>query len=215
MLGNSRVNTVRLARTWEHWWHGNACFRAQGPKGGQEGFEFKQEAIGNQALCPPQLSYTSFLTQASTESQGPWDSNYQIEDDYSWFVPGKKGDHDMKFGFRYNYTELRRVSQVNENGTFSFNTDLPFDAANPRTYPERFTIRTGAFNEFINNHTYEMYAQDKWRLSPQTTLSLGIRYDLEIIPLDESTNPLFKGTTKSPTDKNNFGPRIGFTHSID
>ena len=215
VLGNSRVNTVRLARTWEHWWHGNACFRAQGPKGGQEGFEFKQEAIGNQALCPPQLSYTSFLTQASTESQGPWDSNYQIEDDYSWFVPGKKGDHDMKFGFRYNYTELRRVSQVNENGTFSFNTDLPFDAANPRTYPERFTIRTGAFNEFINNHTYEMYAQDKWRLSPQTTLSLGIRYDLEIIPLDESTNPLFKGTTKSPTDKNNFGPRIGFTHSID
>src|SRR5437773_2754349 len=153
VLGNARVNTVRVARTWEHWWHGNACFRAQGPLGGREGFEFKQEAIGNQALCPPQLDNISFLTQASTESQGPWDSNYQIEDDYSWFVPGKKGDHDMKFGFRYNYTELRRVSQVNENGTFSFNTDLPFDAANPRTYPERFTIRTGAFNEFINNHT--------------------------------------------------------------
>jgi hypothetical protein len=215
VLGNSRVNTVKVARTWEHWWHGNACFRAQGSQGGQAGFVFKDEAAGNQALCPPQLSYTSFLAQASTESQGPWDSNYQIEDDYSWFVPGKKGDHDMKFGFRYNYTELRRVSQVNENGTFSFNTDLPFDAANPRTYPERFTIRTGAFNEFINNHTYEMYAQDKWRVSPRTTLSLGLRYDLEIIPLDESANPLFKGSSKSPTDKNNFGPRIGFTHSLD
>jgi hypothetical protein len=216
VLGNSRVNTVRLARTWEHWWHGNACFRAQGPQGGQEGFVFKDEAVGNQALCPPQLSYTSFLAQASTESQGPWDSNYQIEDDYSWFVPGKKGDHDLKFGIRYNYTELRRVSQVNENGTFSFNTDLPFDAANPRTYPERFTIRTGAFNEFINNHTYEMFAQDKWRVSPQTTLSLGLRYDLEIIPLDETDNPLFSaGNKKSPTDWNNFGPRIGFTHSLD
>src|SRR5437899_1925800 len=215
VLSNSRVNTVRVARTWEHWWHGNACFRAQGPQNNQEGFVFKQEAQGDQALCPPQLDYLSFLAQASTESQGPWDSNYQIEDDYSWFVPGKKGDHDMKFGFRYNYTELRRVSQVNSNGTFRFNTDLPFDPANPRTYPERFTIRTGAFNEFINNHTYEMFAQDKWRVTPRTTLGLGIRYDLEIIPLDESTNPLFKGGTKSPTDKNNFGPRIGFTHSID
>src|SRR5712691_8023789 len=215
VLGNARVNTVRVARTWEHWWHGNACFRAQGPKGGQEGFEFKQEAIGNQALCPPQLAYTSFFAQASTESQGPWDSNYQIEDDYSWFLPGKKGDHDLKFGVRYNYTELRRVSQVNENGTFTINSDLPFDPANPRTYPERFSIRTGAFNEFINNHTYEMFAQDKWRVNPQTTLSLGLRYDLEIIPLDESTNPLFKGNSKSPTDKNNFGPRIGFTHSLD
>ena len=216
VLGNSRVNTVRVARTWEHWWHGNACFRAQGPTGNQEGFVFGQETIGDQALCPPQLSYTSFLIGASTESQGPWDSNYQIEDDYSWFLPNKKGDHDMKFGVRYNYTELRRVSQVNSNGTFSFNTDLPFDPTNPRTYPERFSIRTGTFNEFINNHTYEAFVQDKWRLSPQTTLSLGLRYDLEIIPLDETDNPLFPASNKNyPVDKNNFAPRIGFTHSLD
>ena len=108
---------------------------------------------------------SSFLGQASTESQGPWDSNYQIEDDYSWFIPGKKGDHDMKFGFRYNYTELRRVSQVNSNGTFTINTDAAFDPLNPRTYPERLTIRTGTFNEFINNHTYELFVQDKWRMA--------------------------------------------------
>ena len=102
VLGNSRVNTVILARTWEHWWHGNECFRAQGPLNNQEGFEFGNETIGNQALCPPQLNYLEFLGQASTESQGPWDSNYQVEDDYSWFKPTKHGDHDMKFGARYN-----------------------------------------------------------------------------------------------------------------
>src|SRR5207248_3639313 len=68
VLSNARVNTVRVARTWEHWWHGNACFRTQGSQGGQEGFIFKQEAEGNQALCPPQLDYLSFLAQASTES---------------------------------------------------------------------------------------------------------------------------------------------------
>jgi hypothetical protein len=210
VLGNSRVNTVKVARTWEHWWHGNQCWRDQGPEG--TGFE----VIAQQSLCPPQLNYTSFLAQASTESQGPWDSNYQIEDTYSWFLPGKKGDHDLKFGLRYNYTELRRVSQVNQNGTFTFNTDLAFDPANPRTYPERFSIRTGQFNEFINNHTYEGFVQDKWRVGPQTTLSLGLRYDLEVIPLDETDNPLFPaGNKKSPTDTNNFGPRIGFTHSLD
>ena len=215
VLGNARVNTFRVARTWEHWWHGNACFRTQGGNPDRAGFNFGEEAAGNQALCPPQLDNLGFLAQASTESQGPWDSNYQIEDTYSWFVPNKKGDHDTKVGFRYNYTELRRVSQVNANGTFRFNTDLPFDALNPRTYPERLTIRTGTFNEFIDNHTYEFFAQDKWRVSPQTTMSLGLRYDLEIIPLDESTNPLFGGSSKSPTDKNNFGPRVGVTHSLD
>jgi hypothetical protein len=227
VLGNARVNTVKVARTWEHWWHGNACFRAQGPNGDLAGFSRGLENAGDQSLCPPQLNYTNFLAQASTESQGPWDSNYQIEDDYSWFVPNKHGDHDMKFGIRYNYTELRRSSQVNSNGTFTFNTtcaagtctdantDLPFDAANPRTYPERFSIRTGPFNEFINNHTYEAYAQDKWRINDRTTLNLGIRYDLEIIPIDETGNPLFAAGQKAPTDWNNIGPRIGFTHSLD
>ncbi len=210
VLGNSRVNTVRLARTWEHYWHGNICWRAQGPEG--KGFE----VLGQQSLCPPQLDYLSFLAQASTTADGPWDSNYQIEDTYSWFLPGKKGDHDMKFGVRYNYTELRRVAQTNQNGTFRFNTDLPFDPADPRTYPERFTIRTGQYNEFINDHTYEAFAQDKWKMGPKTTLSVGVRYDLEIIPLNEANNPLFPaGNKKSPKDVNNFAPRIGFNHSLD
>ncbi|MBZ5559282.1 MAG: TonB-dependent receptor [Acidobacteriia bacterium] len=214
VLGNSRVNTVRLARTWEHWWHGNECFRAQGPNGGQAGFDFGNETIGNQALCPPQLNNLSFLAQASTEAQGPWDDNYQLEDDYSWFLPGKHGDHDMKFGVRFNYTKLRRVSQVNENGTFSFNTDLPFDPANPRTYPERFSIRTGPFEENVKNYTYELFAQDKWRLTPRTTVNVGVRYDLELIPLDETGNPLFSAGQSSPTDKNNIAPRLSFTHSL-
>jgi len=215
VLGNSRVNTVRLARTWEHWWHGNECFRAQGPVGGQAGFEFGNEPTGNQALCPPQLNYLEYLSQASTESQGPWDSNYQVEDDYSWFMPGKHGDHDMKFGVRYNYTALRRVSQVNQNGTFTFNTNSSFDAANPRTYPERLSIRTGAFEENVKNHTYEAFAQDKWHVSPRTTINVGLRYDLEIIPLDETGNPLFSPGQAAPTDKNNISPRVSFTHSMD
>jgi hypothetical protein len=216
VLGNARVNTFRVARTWEHWWHGNECFRAQGPNGGREGFVFGTEDQGNQALCPPQLDHLSFLGQASTESQGPWDSNYQIEDDYSWFLPGKKGDHDIKFGFRYHFSELRRVSQINMNGTFRFNTDAPFDPTNPRTYPERLTIRTGPFNEFVKNHTYEFFAQDKWKIGLNTTLSVGLRYDLEVIPLDETGNPLFAGSGKDyPVDKNNFAPRIGFSHALD
>ncbi len=216
VLGNTRVNTVRVARTWEHWWHGNACFRAQGTAGGRAGFAFGDEASGNQALCPPQLNYNSFLGQASTESQGPWDSNYQIEDDYSWFIPNKKGDHDTKFGFRYNYTELKRVSQINMNGTFTFNTDEPFNAADPTTYPERLTIRVPEpYDEFVRGHAIEAYGQDKWTIG-HTTFSLGLRYDLEITPLDETDNPLFAGvTSKYPVDKNNIAPRVGITHSLD
>ncbi len=204
VLGNSRVNTFRVARTWEHWWHGNQCARALG-----------EEDQANMADCPPQLDQLSFLGQASTEAQGPWDSNYQIEDDLSWFVPGKKGDHELKLGVRYSYTKLRRVSQINMNGTFRFNTDLPFDPANPRTYTERLTIRTGKYDATMENKTVEAFVQDKWKMGDRTTLSVGLRYDLEIIPIDETGNPLFAAGSKSPTDRNNFGPRIGLTRSLD
>src|SRR5207245_4578019 len=46
--------------------------------------------------------------------------------------------------------------------------------------------------------------------------SIGLRYDLAIIPLAETDNPLFPASNKKyPVDKNNFAPRIGFTHSLD
>ena len=216
VFGNSRVNTFRVARTWEHWWHGNDCFRAQGAEGGWTGFKFGKEDEGNQALCPPQLQHLSFLTQASTESQGPWDSNYQVEDHFSWFVPDMKGAHNFKVGSRYHFTTLRRVSQINRNGTFIFNTDLPFNAADPRTYPERLSIRIpDAYDATVDNHTVEAYAQDTWQMGGRATLSLGLRYDLEVIPLDETDNPLFRAGQKYPVDGNNVSPRIGFTRQLD
>src|SRR5918996_1518906 len=56
VLGNSKVNTIRIARTWEHWWHGNLCARRQAnDTGNWEGFKFGPEDQGNQALGPPQL----------------------------------------------------------------------------------------------------------------------------------------------------------------
>jgi hypothetical protein len=216
VFGNSRVNTFRVARTWEHNWQANECFRGQGNNGDWTGFEFGKEEAGNQALCPPQLDHLSFQAQAAVAAQGPWDSNYQIEDDFSWFVPNKKGDHNFKVGARFNYTELRRVSQNNRNGTFRFSTDLPFDPANPRTYPERLTIRIpGSYDATLTNHTFELYAQDKWQMGPSATLSIGLRYDLEIIPVDESDNPLFSPGQKYPVDRNNIAPRIGFTRQLD
>ena len=214
---NSRVNTFRVARTWEHSWQGNECFRAQGPNDDWMGFEFGKEDAGNQALCQPQLNHLSFPVQAGIEAQGRWDSNYQVEDHFSWFVPNRKGTHDLKVGARFNYTELRHVIQHNRNGIFRFSTtDDPFDKDNPRTYPDRLTIRVpGPSDTTITSRTVELYAQDKWQMGARTTVNAGVRYDLEIIPMDETENPLFRPGQKYPIDRNNLAPRVGFVRQLD
>jgi hypothetical protein len=215
VLGTRRVNTFRVGRTWEHFFRANVCFRDQGPAGGDAGFKAGAEDKGDQSLCPPQLSFISFVTQGGTSAGGPWDSNYDVEDDMSWFFPTSKGNHDTKYGVRYNYTDYRNHQQGNRNGTFTINSDLPFDPTNASTYPERLAIRVGTQDYTMISHALELYGQDKWTFG-RTTLSLGARYDLEITPLDESANPLFAGLSeKYPIDRNNISPRIGVTHSLD
>lgn len=205
VLGNSRVNTIRASATVEHWYHGSICTRSQGA---EKAFE--------QSKCPPTLYQLTFFTQQSPEAAGPWDRNYQLQDVYSWFVPDMKGNHEFKVGTTYHYTILRRSVQTHMNGGFFFNTDLPFDRANPRTYPERFTFRVGGpYKLNMHSHTIEAFGQDKWRISTRATISLGARYDLEVTPIDESGNPLFKNPHDYPVDKNNLSPRLGFTYGLD
>src|SRR5690349_19974022 len=104
-----------------------------------------------------------------------------------------KRSHEFKAGTTYHYTILRRSFPTHMNGGFFFNTDLPFNRADPRTYPERFTDRVGGpFKLNVHSHTIEGFGQDKWRISPRATDSLGVRYDLEVTPTDETGNPLFR-----------------------
>ena len=43
-------------------------------------------------------------------------------------------------------------------------------------------------------------------------MSLGLRYDLEVLPIPETDDPL---VTTYPTDRNNFAPRLGATYTLD
>ena len=108
-------------------------------------------------------------------------------------MPDKKGDHDLKFGGTFHRTRLTPTVESNLNGTFTFDTDQVFNAADPTTYPERFSIRVGnpAGQTFdVIFHTYEAFAQDKWAVNDRLTVGLGVRYDLEVFDYDITDNPL-------------------------
>ncbi len=199
--GNSRVNSLRVGFTREDVAFANPCFGGNGQ---------------NQAACSPTLDYQNFTTAQNATAQARVNNSYQVEDTFSWFVPGRRGDHDIKLGIQYQYVTQDFSNQGSGNGVFSFASDRLFDPADPSTYPERFTIRVpGPQNFFQKGHYISAFAQDKWRLNPRLTLSLGLRYDLDVLPLDESRNPFFTFAEGSyPVDANNVGPRVGFAYDL-
>jgi hypothetical protein len=201
VLGSNRVNTVRLAWTQEDVSFGNPCFNGNGRV---------------QAACPSTLSFQTYTAGNSAVAQARVNDAYQVEDTFSWFVPGKKGDHDVKLGFQWQYSQSDNDTQDNLNGTFGFSqNNLPFNPANPRTYPDRLSIRVpGASTSVNKSQAIGVFAQDKWKLTERLTVTAGIRYDMERVNLSQLDNPLFESADDYPTDTNNIQPRIGFAQDL-
>ncbi|MEX2663122.1 MAG: TonB-dependent receptor, partial [Vicinamibacterales bacterium] len=201
VLGNTRVNTLRLAWTQEDVSFGNPCFNGNGR---------------NQAGCAATLVFQTFTDQQSSVAQARVNDAYQIEDTFSWFVPGRRGDHDVKFGVQWQHSQADSDNQGNMNGTFVFSQNNgPFDPANPRTFPDRFSVRVpGASRTFNKSQSLGVFAQDKWKLNPHLTVTAGVRYDLERVTIPEVDNPLFGAADDYPVDTNNIQPRVGLAYSL-
>jgi hypothetical protein len=198
VLSNTRVSTLRLTWTRENVTFANHCFNTNGRDLSQ---------------CPVTLSFQDYVDQQDNTAQARINDGIQAEETLAWFLPGRHGDHSLKLGAQYEYSGAANFNQGNINGTFAFGlNDLPYDAANPKTYPDRFSIRVGgSSNIYEKVHYVGAFAQDKWRVNSRLTASVGVRYDIEIIPIPETDDPLVE---KYPVDRNNFAPRLGLTYDL-
>jgi hypothetical protein len=139
-------------------------------------------------------------------------------------VTGVRGNHVMKFGFDYNGVSDYISNLFTENGAYSYNNNgdflsdyyhftqglgtftTPFYASfNQGIGPRAFQFRT---------RDYAFFGTDDWKLTPRLTVTLGLRYEYEKLPDPLLPNPAIPQTTKMPSDKNNFGPRIGFAYDV-
>src|SRR5580704_12189831 len=93
------------------------------------------------------------------------------------------------------------------------------------TYPcyGTFTQGFGPPIFAISTMDYGFFAQDNWKLNPRLTLELGLWYDYEALPGSAANATLtaasgtfvpYTGLTNAPSDKNNFGPRVGFAYDL-
>ena len=85
----------------------------------------------------------------------------------------------------------------------------------PANVPRYYLQNFGNPVSHPNSNDYSAFVQDTIRVTGRLALSLGVRYDMQTFnSKDLKSNPLWPGSGKMPSDKNNFSPRVGFAYSI-
>ncbi len=147
-----------------------------------------------------------------------------------------RGTHSIKFGFAFERMQYNITEKLSPNGRLSAYHTLADFLAN---VPHRLNaLAPGGSNEVaIRESLFAGYVQDDWRLRPNLTVNLGLRYEFTTLPKDANnriqeittlTNCATPGVAPSPSSpcgpvhvnsfiasnptKKNFEPRVGFSY---
>ena len=146
-------------------------------------------------------------------SSYPDERRVQVMDTATWLA----GTHLVKFGVDINRSNDTLDNLFQEGGVYAYNSRADFisdyelniklarAARNYSTFSQG--IGTAAFT--FATVDYAAFVQDAWHVTPRVTLNLGLRYEYQQMPDPQIANPLEPRTSVFPTDKNNWGPRIG------
>ncbi len=167
----------------------------------------------------------------------PDERRYQFIDNMSYYI----GAHSLKAGFDINYVREDVINLFQGGGVYTYPTlqsiasDCPpgasgcvrlADATVGRhysNYVQAFDLRGLAGDVFFTTTDYNFFIQDTWTVGPQLTVNAGLRYEYQKLPQPGEAevhgivftgNPNYPLTQSFNQDKNNWGPRIGFTYDF-
>jgi hypothetical protein len=177
----------------------------------------------NPVVAGPQLTFPNLQDGASFRvPQQTRQNRLQFDDTVTWLA----GKHTLRFGgefqridadFDLRVFQSGRIELVEDFAPFDRNgdgvtddNDLLFEVTLRSAFPDRPLIIPNADNNYM-----AFFFQDDWRVHPQFTLNLGLRYELDtdvknighVDDLNPVILPYLHGTRGK--DINNLGPRIG------
>jgi hypothetical protein len=82
-------------------------------------------------------------------------------------------------------------------------------------YGGNFNQGFGVLGLTMSTNDLNFFVQDDWRVTPRFTLNLGMRYEYQQNPDATKINPALPQTGNKVSDKNNFGPRVGFAFDVN
>jgi outer membrane receptor protein involved in Fe transport len=146
---------------------------------------------------------------------------WQVADTITW----ARGAHKLKGGFDFQFDDILNFFPGNFGGSYTFNSLASFAAGTPNLVTGEQYVQafegpgTSGPTTNPNIQEYSFFAQDEWRLRPDLTLNLGVRYDVMKTAKPDTRNPDADlaaadiDTSRLPTDTNNIGPRLGLAWS--
>lgn len=175
----------------------------------------------------PQLTFPSIQDGASFRvPQQTKQRRYQFSDSFTMI----RGNHTLTFGGEIQRVQSDLNLEVFQQGRIELIEDFPdFDRNGDGRVDDNdllfaVTLRSGKPTEPLiipaaNNTYFAAFFQDDWRVRPQLSLNLGLRYEVDtdvknvsrVNQLNPLILPFLRGTRSA--DKNNFGPRVGFNYS--
>lgn len=187
----------------------------------------------------PQVALTSGLTFGKSTGLDrralPQETRLQFADTITF----SSGKHNLKVGTDINHLREIYDQLFTEAGSYSYSNinDFIVDyvnftsagalrAANKvcatstrlagKCYTSNYAQGFGPARFKFPTDDYAFFAQDDWRVRSNLTLNLGLRYEYEKLPQPFAAliNPALPQTANHPSDKNNFGPRLGFAWDI-
>jgi outer membrane receptor protein involved in Fe transport len=159
--------------------------------------------------------------------QGATQNRFQYADEIDWRI----GNHSISIGGQFVQTMFDAYWVVNNNGNYSFSGSATAQYAGGAIvnnglgladlllgYPTNATAAVGVSADPFRGSSVAGYVEDDWKLRPDFTLNIGLRYDFAQAPYDKNGHSalysvalrkIVPGTYKS--NFGDWGPRIGFS----
>ena len=133
----------------------------------------------------PKFSVTGFETIGDSTSNPIRYvvNNFNVNDGVSW----SKGRHTIRIGGDVLRVQYYQPTNSNFNGTFTFNAKMTNDGAADLLlgFPSSTSRKIGTVTNHIYSTNLGAYLQDDYKISPNLTLNIGLRYEIQKTPYEE------------------------------